>query len=344
MTSFRIQELKRIGFEWRICLPVWEECLSELAEYHKIHGHCNVPGKYSENSKLANWVATQRKTYRFVEEGKRTPIMTSRIQKLESLGFEWRASDTTREDRLRELADYYKTHGHCNVPTNYSENFKLANWVATQRKDYKAHQEGKKSPMTILRIQEFESLGFEWEHRGAAWDDRFRELAEHRKIHGHCNVPRNSKLSKWVQRQRHNYKVQHEGKKSLISSLQIQELESLGFEWYHRGAAWEARFKELAEHRKISGHCNVPRNCSKNIKLGKWSATQRSDYVWVAEGKSTPMTTARIQKMESLGFEWRVTTWEDRLSELADYHKIYGHCNVTKSYSGKSKLGSWVAE
>jgi hypothetical protein len=30
--------------------------LSELADYRKIHGHCNVPAKYSENTKLGNWV------------------------------------------------------------------------------------------------------------------------------------------------------------------------------------------------------------------------------------------------------------------------------------------------
>jgi hypothetical protein len=27
--------------------------LCELADYRKIHGHCNVPYKYSENTKLA---------------------------------------------------------------------------------------------------------------------------------------------------------------------------------------------------------------------------------------------------------------------------------------------------
>jgi hypothetical protein len=39
---------------------VWEDCFSELADYHKIHGHCNVPQSYSEKSKLGYWVATQK--------------------------------------------------------------------------------------------------------------------------------------------------------------------------------------------------------------------------------------------------------------------------------------------
>jgi hypothetical protein len=42
-------------------VSVWEDCLSELADYRKIHGHRNVPQRYSENSKLGNWVVTQKK-------------------------------------------------------------------------------------------------------------------------------------------------------------------------------------------------------------------------------------------------------------------------------------------
>jgi flagellar biosynthesis GTPase FlhF len=75
------------------------------------------------------------------------------------------------EDRLSELADYRKIHGHCNVPRNYSENTKLANGVLTQRKQYKLQQEGKTSHMATSRIQEFENLGFEWGSFSATWKD-----------------------------------------------------------------------------------------------------------------------------------------------------------------------------
>jgi hypothetical protein len=85
-----------------------------------------------------------------------------------------------------------KILGHCNVPKNYSENTTLAHWVANQRRQYKEHEEGKASSMTAFRIQELESLGFEWEAiYDTAWEDRLSELADYRKIHGHCNVPKN---------------------------------------------------------------------------------------------------------------------------------------------------------
>jgi hypothetical protein len=52
MTPFRIQALESLGFNWAICLIPWNDRLIELADYKKVHGHCNVPHRYSDNSKL----------------------------------------------------------------------------------------------------------------------------------------------------------------------------------------------------------------------------------------------------------------------------------------------------
>jgi hypothetical protein len=139
----------------------WEDCLSELADYRKIHGHCNVPQSWSENTKLAYWVKTQRSQYKLHAEGKTSFMTASRIKELESLGFKWKVY-AGWDERLSELADYRKINGHCNVPQSWSENTKLAYWVKTQRSQYKLHAEGKTSFMTASRIKELESLGFEW--------------------------------------------------------------------------------------------------------------------------------------------------------------------------------------
>jgi hypothetical protein len=284
----------------------WENRLRELTDYRKIHGHCNVPAKYCENAKLANWVHKQRSEYKSHLEGKKSLINISRIQALESLGFEWDMISAW-EDRLSELAEYRKIHGHCNVPAKYCENAKLANWVNTQRKQYNWHLEGKRSPMTLSRIQELESLGFEWGCVNAAWEDRLSELADYRKEHGHCNVPQmyseNTKLGRWVGTQRKQYNWHLQGKPSPMTLSRIQELESLDFDWSCVNAAWEARLGELAEYRKIHGHCNVPFRYSENAKLGIWVANQRRNYRWYLGGKASQMTVSRSQALESLGFK-----------------------------------------
>jgi hypothetical protein len=139
----------------------WEDRLSDLADYFKNHGQSNVPKNYCENTRLGKWVANQRCQYKLHLEGNISSITTYRIQALESLGFEWDSHEAAWEVRLSELADYRTLHGHCDVPRKYSENTKLANWVAKQREQYKLHLEGEASTMTPSRIQELERLGFE---------------------------------------------------------------------------------------------------------------------------------------------------------------------------------------
>jgi hypothetical protein len=347
MTPFRIQKLESLGFEWDYLGATREERLSELAVFRHIHGHCKVPVHYSENAKLGIWVNKQRANYNLYRDGKKSHMTALRIQELESLGFEWNCLDVVREDRMSDLAEYRKIYGHCNVPYNYSENAKLAIWVNKQRGNYKLYRDGKKSHMTALRVQELESLGFEWNCLGAAREDRLSELAVFRNIHGHCNVPykcsENAKLAIWVHKQRGNYKLYRDGKKSPMTPFRIQELERLGFEWNCLGATREERLSELAVFRNIHGHCNVPRRYSENAKLGMWVSKQRSNYKLYRDGKKTHMTALRIQELESLGFEWdgKGTVWEDRMSELVDYRQIHGHCNVPRN--GKNtNLSCWV--
>ena len=167
----------------------WEDRLGELAVFCKAYGYSNIPNRYSENTKLARWVTNQRTQYKLHLAGKKSNMTTLRIQELERMGFEWDRHGAAWAARLSELVAYRKMHLHCNVPRNYSENTKLGKWVANQRVEYKLQQEGKTSFMTLLRIQELEGMGFEWDSHGAAWKDRLSELANYRQVHGHCNVP-----------------------------------------------------------------------------------------------------------------------------------------------------------
>jgi hypothetical protein len=98
MTTFRIKELERLSFEWRlISVTAWEDSLSELADYHKLNGHCIFFKGTVENTKLANWVSKQRSNYWLHQEGKPSPLTTFRIEALESLGLEWDPSVSSRQ-------------------------------------------------------------------------------------------------------------------------------------------------------------------------------------------------------------------------------------------------------
>jgi hypothetical protein len=89
MTIRRIKALEGLDFAWNINEARWKQSLNELADYKYIHGHCNVPRSYSENSQLVWWVVNQRQQYRLYQEEKKSQMTIPRIKALKGLGFEW---------------------------------------------------------------------------------------------------------------------------------------------------------------------------------------------------------------------------------------------------------------
>lgn len=77
-------------------------------------------------------------------------------------------------------------------------------------------------------------------HHQQQWDTQFLALLEFKQAWGHCCVPHahaeNPVLSRWVKRQRYQYKLRHEGKSSTRShSAPKQCWFRLGFSWCRLG-------------------------------------------------------------------------------------------------------------
>jgi hypothetical protein len=174
-------EIESLGFEWEACINAWKTVSASLPTITNPR-HRNVPKSYSEN-KLAKWVGNQRFQYRLHPEGKTSSMIP--YPGIGSLGFEWNTNLPPGRP-LSELADYQKATGTAMSLQVQSENTNLVRGSETKRLQYRLHLKGKKS--SAPRIQELESLGFEWDSRDATWEDRLSELADYRKIHGHCNV------------------------------------------------------------------------------------------------------------------------------------------------------------
>ena len=65
MPPHRIQQLEKMGFEWRVrpLAVKWEGRYQELIDFLGEHGHCNIPQKYDPNPILGKWVMKQRGFY-----------------------------------------------------------------------------------------------------------------------------------------------------------------------------------------------------------------------------------------------------------------------------------------
>jgi hypothetical protein len=145
----RKKRLEEIGFVWNAQdIDYWGQMFSALLIYKERYGDCNVPRSYSDQ-KLARWVSQQRI--------KRTGLDSTKRKRLEDIGFVWEPRKEEWGSMFSELHRFKIEHGHCNVPSTYSGNPKLAYWVIKQRVNYK------KGKLSQDRIEKLEKLGFVWE-------------------------------------------------------------------------------------------------------------------------------------------------------------------------------------
>tara|TARA_B110000008_G_scaffold203693_1_gene202355 strand:+ start:178 stop:894 length:717 start_codon:yes stop_codon:yes gene_type:complete len=230
----------------------------------------------------------QRAAYK---KGQLTP---ERIQRLDDLDFVWDVHQELWERGFSELASYKDANNHCLVPAGYksASSFKLGSWVGTQRRS--------KDQLTPDRIQRLDDLDFFWDPFTEQWEQGFSELAIYRDANSHCLVPvtyksaSGFKLGSWIANQR--------TKKDQLTPDRIQRLNDLGFVWGPHTAKWKQGFSELASYKNANNDFRVPRRykTASGFKLGSWVNTQRAAY------KKGQLTPERIQRLDELGFVWKV--------------------------------------
>eukprot|EP00539_Tryblionella_compressa_P007148 CAMPEP_0178763542 /NCGR_PEP_ID=MMETSP0744-20121128/17227_1 /TAXON_ID=913974 /ORGANISM="Nitzschia punctata, Strain CCMP561" /LENGTH=234 /DNA_ID=CAMNT_0020418485 /DNA_START=55 /DNA_END=759 /DNA_ORIENTATION=- len=167
--------------------------------------------------------------------------------------------------------------------------------------------------MTPQRIVQLAEAGFTFEAKSKkSWDERAVEWLEYKAKNGGRDPKRydESGLGKWVYDQRDKYRQMKEGKKTNLTEEQIRRLDDWGFNWEFKlkmpqqrtkPASWEQRFQELCKYKEEKGHCHVPQFYP---VLGQWVHSQRNNYRSLINGKKTPLSKERLQKLKSIGFDF----------------------------------------
>jgi len=246
-----------------------------------------------------------------------------------------------------ELLKAYKAeNGHCLVPKIYPENQSFSTWVYKQRADYRQRQRNRhKGPMNDERLKKLNDIGFvfrakstkeqmefERERRQPAdnkkWDNFFLQLCAYKEKHGHAIVPKvckeNQPLSRWVFKQRAEYKLRTKDKPSRITDSQIEKLNSVEFAWEAKtndewrkydllrkqvmvDGVWNHHFNELCEFKEKNGHTIVPKVYPANQTLSTWVYRQRALYRRKEQGDEVnDLVKERFKKLEEVGFKFRV--------------------------------------
>jgi len=134
-----------------------------------------------------------------------------------------------------ELKTYKAKNGNCFVPSKYTPNMQLSRWVKEQRQSYQMLQSGGAVCLNEERLKALESIGFAWMAHDIVWMDRFNELKDFKKRHGHCLVPAryhpNRRLERWVNKQRVYKRLSKDGKRTSLSECRSKMLDDLGFSW-----------------------------------------------------------------------------------------------------------------
>jgi len=182
----RIKMLEDIEFSWSLrssesVAENWQQRFDELCAYKSAFGHSNVPSRYEANRALAAWCGSQRSNYRQYMKAKDQGSDTSsfiitedRVQRLESIGFEWsvRTPETTWKKRLEELRQFKVNYGaDYAVPSKYKDNPRLGLFAKTQRAQRILFDEGRPSTLDQEKVADLDALGFCWHVSETAEDD-----------------------------------------------------------------------------------------------------------------------------------------------------------------------------
>ena len=154
----QVASLDALGMNWAgRHNTAWETAYAEACKYRQSHGDLDVPSTYVSESgvRLGRWIRSQREAYK-------TTLSDSRKEKLDALGMIWQPENPW-EAKFRLVEQYFRDHGHINMPTDYVvDGVWLRRWLSEQ----KARLSGKTTSrtnsakkLTTQQIQQLASLG-----------------------------------------------------------------------------------------------------------------------------------------------------------------------------------------
>ena len=147
--------------------------------------------------------------------------------------------------------------------------------------------------------------------------------------------------------------VENELGKLADERLDNTEPQAYHAQWYD----FDEMIIKLQEYRKLNGHCRVPIRFKDDRRLGKWVQKLREKRTELSKKgeefesprknnklTSRTLTKERVQRLDDLGFEWRVKTtpqvsWDIRFRELIEFYQTYGKWPSRKN---DGSIGVWA--
>lgn len=343
LTSERIEALDQIGMIWDVPDYLWIQNYALAAKYYREHGDLLIPNQYvtSEGVRLGQWIAAMRQAY-CGQNGYR--LNEDQIRQLDEIGMVWNPYEDRWNRACDCAADFYKRHGHLNIPATYKceDGFALGQWIDRQRKQYAA---GK---LSAEREAKLNVLGVVWE-KVDPWEQRYALAKAYAEENGNLHVPPQFKadgiwLAKWLNEQRQIYIGNRPGKR--LTEDQIRRLDEIGMEWGNRSLlnkklAWEEQYTEAKRFFEKNGHLSVPGDYrgESGKCLSVWILRQRE------ANRKGKLTEKQRELLDKIGMQWELDPWERGYEHAEQYYREHGNLNVPAGYTSGDgyKLGKWLS-
>jgi hypothetical protein len=307
----------------------WTTNLLALKTYRGIHGDMLIPQSFVVPTDDQSWpIETHGMKLGLIVNNlrrRKTSLSQNRLDALDELGFEWKASlDEKWEKNLLALTRYKEIHGHVRVPQSFV--------VPTDDQRWPIEMHGMKLGIVVKynrqrraslsenQLNALETLGFEWK---LSLDSNLIKtllaLSQYKEIYGHVRVPQRFVVPTGDQRwpiELHGMKLGIAVKyirqrRVSLSANQLDALDELGFEWnLSVDENWKKTLLALKTFRDIHGHVRVPKLFivstddkrwpikTHGMKLGKVTSYLRQNKISLSQN--------RIDALEAIGFKWGV--------------------------------------
>lgn len=356
LTSEKLEKLKSIDFQYR--RDSWQRNFEEWCYYKSKHSHLDKPD--SQSRKHDVWAAAQNREYAKIQEGKPSSLTQEKQDLLLQNGFVFRSKYHKWDKMFEEWKSFrddnlfgkQQHHGLINRPRKLSK--ELVQWIYRQQLNLPGQRKcsGGKSVFSE-RLEILEKEGFFQMYQNQRdiklaskmaqktaqmklpkWSEMFLKLKKYREKHGDCRVPgvgkRNTLLKAWVRDQSLSYA------NGTLSSEQIAELKSIGFDFHPEFESWNEMFKKMSEFYFEHTHCVIPSNNDTLLILFKWAQEQRQNR--------SMLTQAQIESLSKFEFVWdeNEAIWKEMFVALRSFRFKYGHCAVPQIYLPYPSLAVWV--
>lgn len=290
----KCQKLEGVGLTWSPLTVVWERYYDILVKRQQAGQTFNFRANdVVDGLEIGRWVALQRLR---CEQGL---LSSSKIQKLEAIGFGWESRNESKWDvNFSVLKKHHESGKDVNTwPTEVLRTTHFGRWIELQRENYK------KGKLSAKRIEKLSSVGFRCaEGHDDAWEKHFSLLEKLHQSGEAQNIVRttsidNLKIGAWVANQRYAHRI---GK---LSEERITRLEKLGFLFEPVKSEWDRNFGILNQLHQSGKDVNLPTDAViDGISIGTWIERQR----YKRHPKRT-RSTERTALLESIGIKWALS-------------------------------------